>query len=198
MQGGIMKYIVPPVFMFLMAAVTVQAGTIHGKVTGAKGESVVYVDAIPGSSFSAPAQHAVMNQKGLMFEPHLLVVVKGTTVDFKNDDSVEHNVFWSSIGSNKSLGHNMGTWPRGQQRSFKFDNPGIVPLLCNVHPDMSGYIVVSPTPYFAVTDKTGEFKIENVANGTYKLTAWNEAGKGKMQSVQVTVSGDAEANIALK
>lgn len=193
-----MKYIVPSVLVFLMAAVSGQAGTIHGKVTGAKGESVVYIDAIPGKTFPAPTQHVEMDQKGLMFMPHLLVVEKGATVEFKNDDSVEHNVFWQAISGNKSLGHNMGTWPRGQQRSFKFDNAGVVPLLCNVHPDMAAYIVVSPTPYFAETDKTGAFKIENVPNGTYKLTAWNEAGKGKTQSVQVTVSGDAEANIALK
>ncbi|MFP5206725.1 MAG: methylamine utilization protein, partial [Acidobacteriota bacterium] len=85
-----MKYIVPSVLLFLMAAVSGQAGTIHGKVTGAKGESVVYVDAIAGKTFPAPAQHAEMNQKGLMFMPHLLAVQVGTTVDFKNEDSVEH------------------------------------------------------------------------------------------------------------
>lgn len=192
-----MKRIVPAILVFLVAAAAAQAGTIHGKVTGAKGASVVYIEAIPGANFPAPIQHAVMNQKGLMFEPHLLVVQRGSWVDFKNDDSVEHNVFWSSISSNKSLGHNMGTWPRGQQRSFKFDSPGVVPLLCNVHPDMSGFIVVAPTPYFAITNSSGAFTIENVPNGTYKLTAWNEAGKGKTQSVQVTVSGDTEANIVL-
>ncbi len=192
-----MKHLVPSVLVFLMAAATVQAGTIHGKVSGAKGESVVYIDAIPGKTFPAPTQHALMDQKGLMFMPHLLVVEKGTSVDFRNNDSVEHNVFWPSISGNKSLGHNMGTWPRGQQRSFKFDNAGVVPLFCNVHPDMAGYIIVSPTPYFATTNSAGMFTIQNVPNGTYKLTAWNEAGKGKTQSVQVTVSGDAEANITL-
>lgn len=191
-----MKYVIPSIALLFTAAVAAQAGTIHGKVTGAKGESVVYIDSAPGNSL-APSQHAVMNQKGLMFMPHLLVVQKGTTVDFKNEDSVEHNVFWPSISGNKSLGHNMGTWPRGEQRGFKFDNPGVVPLLCNVHPDMSGYIVVSPTPYFATTNAAGEFTIENVPNGTYKLTAWNEAGKGKTQSVQATVSGDTAVNIAL-
>jgi len=103
-----MKYIVPSVLVFLMAAVSGQAGTIHGKVTGAKGESVVYIDAIPGKTFPAPAQHVEMDQKGLMFMPHLLVVEKGTTVDFKNDDSVEHNVFWQAISGNKSLCHNHG------------------------------------------------------------------------------------------
>ncbi len=192
-----MKHIVPSALVFLMAAVAAQAGTIHGKVTGAKGASVVYVDAIPGKTFPAPAQHAAMDQKGLMFEPHLLAVQKGTTVDFKNEDSVEHNVFWSSISGNKSLGHNMGTWPRGQQRSFKFDAVGIVPLLCNVHPDMSGFIVVSPTPYFAITNAAGVFTIANVPNGTYKLTGWNERNKMRTTTVDVTVSGDATATIAL-
>lgn len=192
-----MRLIVPSAFVFLMAAVAAQAGTIHGKVTGAKGESVVYIDAVPGKNFPAPAQHAVVDQKGLMFTPHLLVVQKGTSVDFRNEDSVEHNVFWPSISGNKSLGHNMGTWPRGQQRSFQFNTTGIVPLLCNVHPDMLGYVVVSPTPYFAITDKTGAFKIDNVPNGTYKLTAWNERDKMRTTTVPVTVSGDASVNVAL-
>jgi plastocyanin len=191
-----MKYFVPSVLVFLAAAVTAQAGTIHGKVSGAKGESVVYVDAIAGKTFPAPTQHALMDQKGLMFQPHLLVVEKGTTVDFRNSDSVEHNVFWPSISGDKKLGHNMGTWPQGEKRSFKFDNPGVAALLCNVHPDMAGYIIVSPTPYYATTDKTGAFKIDNVPNGSYTLTAWNE-GRKQPHSVQVTVSGDANVTIPL-
>ncbi len=192
-----MKQLVSAVVVFFVGAIGAHAGTIHGKVSGAKGQSVVYIDAT-GGTFPAPTKHAEMNQKGLMFSPHLLVVQKGTTVDFKNEDSVEHNVFWPSISGNKSLGHNMGTWPQGQQRSFTFQTPGVVALLCNVHPDMSGYIIVSPTPYFATTSNSGEFTIANVPNGTYKLTAWNQAGKGKTQTIQVTVSGDAEANINLK
>ena len=79
-----------------------------------------------------------------MFKPHLLVVQEGTTVEFQNDDSVQHNVFWPSVGGNRKAGHNLGTWPKGEKRPFKFDQPGVVPLLCNVHPEMSGYIVVSP------------------------------------------------------
>ena len=49
----------------------------------------------------------------------------------------------------------MGTWPQGQKKAFKFTDPGVVTLLCNVHPEMSGYIIVSPTPYFAETDANG-------------------------------------------
>jgi plastocyanin len=171
------------------------AGTIHGKVSGVKGESVVYVDVIAGKTFPPPSQHLTMDQKGLMFVPHILPVQQGTTVEFLNSDSVAHNVFWPAISGNKKLGHNLGTWPQGQRQSFKFDNPGIVPLFCNVHPDMAGYLVVSPTPYFATTDKTGAYKIENVPDGDYTVTAWNEGAKSKSNPVKV--AGDASADFTL-
>ena len=171
------------------------AGTISGKVSGVSGESVVYVDVIQGKTFPAPSARPVVDQKGLMFVPHLTAVQLGTTVDFLNSDSVAHNVFWTSVVGNKKLTHNLGTWPKGEKRAFKFDNAGAVPLLCNVHPEMAGYIVVSPTPYYAVTDKSGEYKIENVPDGGYTLTAWHEGAKG--QSKPVTVSGDSKADFTL-
>jgi len=172
---------------------TAFAGTIEGKVSA--GNSVVYVDAVAGKSFPAPTQSALMDQKGLRFSPSILVVQKGTTVDFQNDDSVQHNVFWPSISGNKKDGHNMGTWPKGEKRSFKFDTPGVVPLLCNVHPEMSGYIVVSPTPYFAETDAGGNYKINGIPDGKYNVVAWHEGMK--TQSKSVDVAGTARADFAL-
>jgi plastocyanin len=172
-----------------------QAGSISGKVSGVSGESVVYVDTIQGKTFPAPTQEPVIDQKGLMFAPHVVAVQQGTTVEFLNSDSVAHNVFWISVGGNKKLGHNLGTWPKGEKRPFKFDNPGAVPLLCNVHPEMAGYIVVSPTPYFATTDKSGEYKIENVPDGSYTVVAWHEGAKNG--SKPLTVTGDSKADFAL-
>ena len=171
------------------------AGTIHGKVSGVKGESVVYVEAVAGKNFPAPTQHVTMDQKGLMFVPHIIAIQQGTTVEFLNSDSVAHNVFWPSISGNKKLGHNLGTWPQGQRQSFKFDNPGVIALFCNVHPDMAGYLVVSPTPYFATTDKSGAYKIDNVPDGSYTVTAWNECAKSKTNPVNV--AGDASADFTL-
>lgn len=191
-----MKYSITAVLVAAAVAVAAHAGTIHGKISGVKGVSVVYVESIAGKSFPAPTKHPIMDQKGLMFVPHILVVQQGTTVEFLNSDSVEHNVFWPSINGNKKLSHNMGTWPQGGHKNFKFDSPGVVPLLCNVHPDMSGYIIVSPTPYFAETDNAGEFHIADVPNGTYTITAWHE-GK-RAHSEQVTVAGDATVNVILK
>ncbi|HXY50831.1 MAG TPA: carboxypeptidase regulatory-like domain-containing protein [Terriglobales bacterium] len=181
--------------IILGASVAASAGTISGKVSGVSGESVVYVDTVQGKTFPAPTAHPVVDQKGLIFQPHLTVVQVGTTVDFLNSDSVAHNVFWTSVGGNKKLTHNLGTWPKGEKRSFKFDNPGAVPLLCNVHPEMSGFIIVSPTPYFAITDKSGEYKIENVPDGGYTVVAWHEGAKN--QSKAVNVAGDTKADFTL-
>jgi plastocyanin len=178
--------------MFTVAAT---AGSISGKVSGVTGESVVYVETIAGKTFPAPTEKPVIDQKGLMFNPHIVAVEQGTTVEFLNSDTVAHNVFWISVGGNKKLGHNLGTWPKGEKRSFKFDNPGAVPLLCNVHPEMGGYIVVSPTPYFVVTDKSGNYKIENVPDGSYNVTAWHEGAKNS--SKPVTVAGEGKADFTL-
>jgi plastocyanin len=175
--------------------VAASAGTISGKVSGVTGESVVYVEAIAGKTFPAPSEKPVIDQKGLMFQPHLIAVQQGTTVEFLNSDKVAHNVFWISVGGNKKLGHNLGTWPQGEKKSFKFDNPGAVPLLCNVHPEMSAYIVVTPTPYSAVTDKSGNYRIENVPDGSYTVTAWHEGAKNS--SKPVTVSGDSKADFTV-
>ncbi len=178
--------------MFSLAA---SAGSISGKVSGVTGESVVYVEAIAGKTFPAPTDKPLIDQKGLMFNPHIVAIEQGTTVEFLNSDTVAHNVFWISVGGNKKLGHNLGTWPKGEKRAFKFDNPGAIPLLCNVHPEMSGYIVVSPTPYFVVTDKSGSYKIDNVPDGSYTVTAWHEGAKNS--SKPVTVAGEGKADFTL-
>ena len=166
------------------------AGDIKGKVTAAGMRSpenmAVYVDAVVGKTFSPPSKPVVMDQKNLKFIPDVLVVLKGTTVDFLNSDPVGHNVFWPSISGNKKLAHNLGTWPQGQEKSFTFNDPGVAPLLCNVHPEMSGYIVVVATPYFAVTNKDGDFEITDVPPGHYTLTTWSEEGKPVTQAVDVT------------
>jgi plastocyanin len=178
-------------------ALAASAGSISGKVSGVSGESVVYVDTIAGKTFPAPTAHPVMDQKGLLFSPHILAVEVGTTVDFLNSDKVAHNVFWPSLmqGGKKLPGKNLGTWPTGEKRSFKFDQPGVASLLCNVHPEMSGYIVVVPTPYHATTDKSGNYKIENVPDGQYNVVAWHEGAKNSTKAV--TVAGDTKADLTV-
>jgi hypothetical protein len=90
----------------------------------------------------------------------------------------------------------MGTWPTGEIRPFKYDKPGVVPLLCNVHPEMGGYVIVVPTQYSAETDASGAYKIDGLPAGQYTVTAWHEGMK--TQSKPVTISaGDATLDFAL-
>ena len=72
----------------------------------------------------------------------------------------------------------------------------IVPLLCNVHPEMSGYIVVSPTPYFAETDGSGGYKIQNVPDGKYTVVAWHQGSKPQSQAVNVAGTGKADFTLS--
>jgi plastocyanin len=184
------KYIFAIVTLAVLTSQACLAGSIKGKVT--PGKSVVYVEGTP-----APVEKTVtMDQKGLLFQPHILVVQVGTTVEFLNSDKVQHNVFWPSISGDKKKSHNMGTWPQGQKKPFKFTEPGVVSLLCNVHPEMSGFIIVVPTGQFAETAPDGSFTIANVPDGPYTVTAWHE-GK-KTQSKKITVSGDTTADFTLQ
>jgi plastocyanin len=178
-----------------IVSLVAQAGDITGKVSGGKGISVVYVEAVPGKTFPAPAKPFEMDQKSLLFQPHLLVAPVGGTVEFLNSDKVAHNIFWPAISGNKKLGHNLGTWPTGEKRAFKFDTPGIVPLLCNVHPEMSGFVIVTPTPFYAESDASGSYKIANVPDGSYSVSAWREGMK--VQTKPVTVSGAATLDFTL-
>jgi len=184
-----------------LSAVSSLAGDIKGKVSvqGLKSAAniAVYVDTIPDKKFDPPSQHVVVDQKKMEFIPRVAVVVQGTTVDFTNSDPVGHNVYWPSISGNKKLTHNLGTWPKGEKKSFQFNDPGVASLLCNVHPEMSGYIVVATTPYFAVTDKDGNYEIKNVPAGKYTLKTWSEDGKPTTQTIEVTASG-ATADLTVK
>jgi plastocyanin len=166
------------------------ANEIKGKVSvqGIKSAEniAVYVDTIADKKFDAPKEHVVIDQRKMTFIPHVVTVQQGTTVDFLNSDPVGHNVYWPSVSGNKKLSHNLGTWPKGEKKPFQFNDLGSVPLLCNVHPEMSGYVVVVPTPYFAVTDKDGNFEIKNIPAGKYTLKTWSEDGKPTMQAVDVS------------
>ena len=178
-----------------------RAGDIKGKVTAQglhSAENIaVYVDEIAGKKFDVPTQHMVMDQKKITFIPHVIAVLAGTTVDFLNSDPIGHNVYWPSVSGNKKLAHNMGTWPQGEKKSFQFNDPGVASLLCNVHPEMSAYVVVVSTPYFAVTDKEGNYAIKNVPAGHYTVKTWSEEAKPTTQAVDVAADG-ATLNLTVK
>ena len=168
-------------FLLIVAACAgaSMAQEIQGKVSGARAGTVVYVDWISGKDYKGEGKHVTMDQKGMTFRPHSLVVLRGTTVDFLNSDALNHNIYWKSVGGDRSKGNNLGTWPQGEKKSYTFWYAGVVPLLCNVHQEMSAYIYVVPTPFYALTKADGSFEIKGVPQGHVTLRTMGGASKSK-------------------
>jgi len=185
-----------PLVVFTLAAMPLLAGDIHGKVVAHgvrnSADAVVYVAAIAGKTFPAPAAHAKVDQKNMQFVPHVLAILEGTTVDFHNSDALLHNVFSPDACADR---FNLGTWPQGQVKSFTFKKECFASLLCKVHPEMEGFVAVLPTPWFAVTPADGSYEIRDVPNGAYTLKVWHPTLKAAQKSV--TVSGPTEANFEI-
>jgi len=154
-------------------------------------EALVYVERVEGKAFPAPKEKVFVSQKNLVFKPRLLPVLKGTTVDFTNDDTTIHNVF-APPGSAKPF--NLGTYGVGVTKTETFDALGEVPLLCNVHAEMAGFIIVLQNPFYALTDKAGNFEIKGVPPGTYKLKVWHE----KLREVTQNVTVEAGKSVSVE
>lgn len=196
-----MKHVQYGLMLLLLCVVNYAlAGDIKGTVT-AKGardnaNAVIYIDKISGKTFDPPKKHAEIDQKNLVFYPRVLPVLVGTIVDFLNSDDVLHNVFSPDKCAEK---FNLGTWPKGQMRSFTFKQPGCQPvILCNVHPEMEAYVVVVETPHFAVSAKNGNYEIKDVPAGKYTLKIWHERLRGTAMTIEVPDKGSARADFELK
>lgn len=181
----------------LIVTMPLFGGDIHGKVAAHgvrnSADAVVYVDRIAGKTFPAPAEHAKIDQKKMQFNPHVLPVLEGTTVDFLNSDALLHNVFSPDACAEK---FNLGTWPQGQIKSFTFKKECAASLLCKVHPEMEGFVVAVPTPYFAVTAADGTYNIKGVPDGTYTVKVWHPKLKAAQKSVKVSGASEADFEIA--
>jgi plastocyanin len=115
-----------------------------------------------------PPRHAVLDQRNLTFMPSVLAVSTGSTVRFPNNDTVLHNVFSFHDGKKFDL----GLYPVGQVRDVKFDHAGVSRIFCNIHSGMAAYVVAVDSPYYAVTDRAGEFSLAAVPFGQYTYHAW--------------------------
>jgi plastocyanin len=171
-----------------------QTGTISGKVDATPPkylkDTVVYLKQVPGSY---KPQTRNMDQKGMAFIPHVLVVTQGDTVKFLNHDGVAHNVY-----SPDNEGYNLGTFKTNEERTFTFSSPGGYSQLCSIHPEMLGYIWVGQNPYAAAVDAKGAYTIKDVPPGTYTLTVWNPELKGPEKQVTVAPGKTVVENLAVK
>ena len=127
---------------------------------------------LAGAAASRPASQT-MQQISQSFLPHVLPVLKGTTVEFPNGDPIYHNVFSLS----KAASFDLGRYPRGNSRVVRFDHPGVVKVFCHIHPDMSGIILVLDNSYFTVPQAGGHYEIGGIPPGEYTVHAWHERAR---------------------
>ena len=185
------------------------AGKITGivKVKGLRSpvDILVYVVKAPAVHEDLSKIKFTMDQQNLTFIPHILPIPVGATVDFPNNDKVNHNIF--SLSRTKKF--NLGSYKPGESKSVRFDKPGIVELRCDVHAEMAAYIMVLKNSYFSVTDDQGRFeipsskyleqnnikKLKDLPPGQYVLKIWHEKLKTQKQIVTVPENGDVSIEI---
>jgi plastocyanin len=171
-------------------------GTVSGGGAAGPGGAVITLKRTDGSMPKAAALKKVVLQHGKQFVPRVLAVPAGSSVIFRNDDPINHNVF------SLSPRFDTGLYGAGGEKEEVFDKPGVVQLLCNIHSSMVGYVVVVDTPYFAQADAAGAFSIKGVPPGEYEVEAWHEnASQPARQKLTVpregarlslTVAGDRQ------
>jgi plastocyanin len=146
-----------------------------------------------GSLPSKPPVKAVLEQRNMRFEPEIVIVPVGSTVEFPNDDPIFHNVFSLS----RTQPFDLGFYPQGQSRAVKFNHDGVVQVYCHIHANMYAAIVVTASPWYAKPDADGGFSWKNVPAGHYRLVAWHKIAGLFETEVDVPESGTADVNIQI-
>ena len=147
--------------------------------------TVVYLDELKEAT-GTPAETKKdfsMSTKNKELTPRAMAVPIGAKVVFPNYDPIFHNLFSVSVPNDFDLGLYKG----GASKSHSFTKPGIVRVFCNVHPQMSATIVVANSPYFTNADKSGNFDLGQIPDGTYILRAYSEEGQTE-QKIQVSTT----------
>jgi len=183
---------VAPTQQVVPAPPIVAASSVTGRVSVPwSADAISLVAVIPNDVRVAPAKpEPVLDQMELTFVPRLLPVTLGTVVRFRNSDALLHNVFSSS---SRVSAFDLGTYPRGEERTVRFDRPGVSVVLCNVHPQMAAFVLVIETPFWVLTDDRGDYRIDGLPAGPAMLRFWTETGEPVEQWIEI--EADAETRI---
>ena len=183
----------------LSAATPVAAGTLQGKVAVVEKDGrqakdladvVVWVE---GPKARMRPAGATVSMKSKAFVPRVTVVTVGGSVEFPNQDSIFHNVF-SVSGENR---FDLELYKKPKSASRVFEHAGVVRIYCNIHPQMSGFVLVRDNPWWTRVGADGSFSIPDVPAGTWVLKGWHERSGEGAQAVQVPATGAVAASLTL-
>src|SRR6266511_3333002 len=196
-QGLMMIFLISLLFALLSPP---PPGTIEGRVvlmrSGAPApdasNAVVWLSGESVESGPAAAR-GEMRSEQKKFAPRTLVVRTKATAQFPNADAIYHNVF-SVSGVNR---FDLGLYRGGASREKKFEEPGLVRVYCNIHPQMVGFVMVVESDFAAVTGPDGAFRFEGVPPGQYTVKVWHEGGGETQTPLAVGTRSDAPLAIRL-
>ncbi len=172
------------------------SGAVVGTVTVSghpTSDVVISLEGFPPDSEKKPHPAAyrpqvTMAQRDLKFFPYVLPVMVGTTVEFPNNDQVWHNIY--SVSKAKKF--DLGLYGPGKNKTVTFDTPGVVRILCNVHPTMEAYIVVEDHPNFASPDALGNYRFDRIPLGSYHVQVWHPLLGVKTEPFTLERAGQVE------
>ncbi len=168
------------------------AVSVGGKAKADKKGVVIYLENVPGTP-PTPKNHATIKQREKQFDPPLTIVVKGTTIDFPNEDKIFHNVFSVS----RPARFDLGLYKSGTAKSVEMKRSGVVDVYCNIHPEMIAKVKVLDNAYYTITGSDGTFKIDNVPPGEYPVVAWLPTGDEAKGTVTVKAGEVADVKLTV-
>ena len=164
--------------------------TVQGRATSAG--VVVYLEGVAEEP-PASKDHAVIKQRDKQFDPPVAIVVRGTTVDFPNEDKIFHNVFSVS----RPARFDLGLYKSGTTKSVEMKRAGTVDVYCNIHSEMVAKVKVLDNAYFATTDAQGRFRIAGVPAGDFPIVAWLPTGDQATTTVTVQPGQVTDVKLAI-
>jgi plastocyanin len=186
----------------VLPCVVAAQGTVTGRVslTERPGEptkdianGVVYLVRMDSASDPTRPSRTRIAMNGRTFVPRVRVVTPGSRVAFPNQDPFSHNIFSTTPGAVFDL----GLYPSGKSKEAPFRRPGAYPVYCNIHPRMTAYVVVSPTPWYTQVGNDGRWSIAGVPAGRYQAHFWHERTAEHVIDIEVGPSGRAAVDVEL-
>ena len=172
----------------MIAAVALAAASVTGIAAKAtRGFPSVVMLSGPAHNVPVPSEAVLMEQTNKIYIPGVLVARLGQAVTFRNNDDMLHNVHGLNLDNGDTV-FNVAQPIYGMQMDFIFEEAGTYAILCDVHPEMEAYVVVTDAPYATVAEADGTFAID-VPVGDYDLQVWNIQER-KQRTEKVTVGPD--------
>lgn len=181
---------------FAQGAVSGQVNLLErtGETTEDLADVLVWLEPAGSAKVRTSPTDATIHLKGRQFSPRVRAVTEGSKIEFPNEDSFSHNVFSKSPDG----AFDTGVYARGRTKDQTFKGSGVFPIYCNIHPRMTGYVVVLKTPYHAQAGEDGRFTIAGVPAGAYVMHVWHDRASQELSKpVTVGASGMAVGRVEL-